>query len=376
MKQEYLDLIYLVGCAVNEVKPDIQRINAMKMPVVFKLAKYHTLTAVSFYALESSDFKPETAEEKVAFAEWQELKKKAITKNMLLDGARAELFGWLDAQHIWHCALKGSVLKDLYPRAGMRQMADNDILFDRNYQQEVHDWFISHDYKCEVFKTGNHDVYLKPPIYNFEMHTSLFGKRHDEKMICYFENIVDRLEKNGYEYHFSDNDFYIYILSHAYKHYSGGGTGLRTLVDFYVYNKFKGESLNRDYVKAECEKLGISEFEENVRKLSQKVFGTDFAPVSLTDEEQSMLAYFLGSGTYGTIENAIQNKLKKSDTGKFGYVLSRMFPDKEFMKSWCSDYAPKLSKLLPVAYIWRLLYMGFTKSEKWQSELKVLRKIK
>lgn len=368
MKQEYLDLIYLVGCGVNEVKPDIQRIKVMNLPMVFRLAKYHTLTAVSFYALESSDFKPGTAEEKAIYAEWQELKKKAITKNMLLDGARADLFQWLDEQHIWHCALKGSVLKDLYPRAGMRQMADNDILFDAKYQQEVHDWFISHDYNCKAYQTGSHDVYQKPPIYNFEMHTALFGRGHDPAFVDYYENIADRLEMDGYDYHFNDDDFYIYFLSHAYKHYSGGGTGLRTLADFYVYNKVKGNQLDRDYINAECSKLGIADYEKSSRSLACKVFSepTEFQLSVLSEKKMNMLSAYLGAGTYGTRENAVRNRLKKinpnekrpSTITKARYILGQAFPDARFMHMWCGQYFPIATKqkwLLPLAYPYRLI---------------------
>lgn len=44
------------------------------------------------------------------------------------------------------------------------------------------------------------------------------------------------------------------ITSYAYKHYSGSGTGLRTLMDFYAYLNAKGDTFNLDYIRTECKK--------------------------------------------------------------------------------------------------------------------------
>ena len=85
--------------------------------------------------------------------------------------------------------LKGAVLKDLYPKHDMRQMADNDILFDVTCQKEIRDYFVSHGYEVISYAKGNHDVYEKPPVYNFEMHTALFGAGHNEVWAKYYENV-------------------------------------------------------------------------------------------------------------------------------------------------------------------------------------------
>lgn len=47
------------------------------------------------------------------------------------------------------------------------------------------------------------------------------------------------------------------ITSYAYKHYSGSGTGLRTLMDFYAYLNAKGDTFNLDYIRTECKNIGI-----------------------------------------------------------------------------------------------------------------------
>ena len=63
---------------------------------------------------------------------------------------------------------------------------------------------------------------------------------------------------DGFEKHLSQEDFYLYVTSHEYKHYSAGGTGLRSVLDTYVY--LQKAAPDMDYVTAEAEKLGMAEF--------------------------------------------------------------------------------------------------------------------
>ena len=54
------------------------------------------------------------------------------------------------------------------------------------------------------------------------MHRSLFGKGHETKMQEYYSDIKARLipnEGSKYGYHFSPEDFYIYMIAHEYCHY-------------------------------------------------------------------------------------------------------------------------------------------------------------
>ncbi len=83
------------------------------------------------------------------------------------------------------------------------------------------------------------------------MHRTLYPADKGKVWTAYYEDIKKRLIRDGkhaFAYHFTDNDFYIYFITHAYKHYSGSGTGVRTLVDCYIYNKKKGELLDYDYI--------------------------------------------------------------------------------------------------------------------------------
>jgi len=98
------------------------------------------------------------------------------------------------------------------------------------------------------------------------------------------------------------------MTAHEWKHYNGRGAGIRSLLDCYVYCKVKGDSLDWNYIKEQCEQLEIADFEQQRRQLAIKVFSSDMLP-NLTDADTEMLMYYLSSGTYGTLETGIRKKL-------------------------------------------------------------------
>ena len=76
--------------------------------------------------------------------------------------------------------------------------------------------------------------YHKPPIYNFELHTTLVNHSDYPIIYDYYIGVFNKLEPvqgKKYELSFSNEDFYIYNVVHAYKHYMSDGTGLRILTD-------------------------------------------------------------------------------------------------------------------------------------------------
>lgn len=368
MNQVFYDMIYLCKCAVNGIIPSKSRLNQMNMEELYIVAKFHTLTGITAYALESAGIQDD---------KFRTEKDKASRKNIFLDIERKKLLSFCEKNGIWYMPLKGAILKEMYPDFSMRQMADNDILFDAEYQSEIKKYFEDNGYSVIRYNKGNHDSYERPPVLNFEMHTSLFGKIHNREWKEYYGNIKKKLVKdseNNYGYHFSDEDFYIYMIVHEYKHYNISGTGLRSLIDHYVYLQAKQNTMDWSYISDECKKLGISDFEKQSRNLSQKIFGNSCE--ELSDEDKLMLEYYLKSGTYGTIEQYSQKKIENfqkqtGSTSRLKYIWYRIFPPMEIYE----DFFPFFYRhkiLLPVAWAYRLIRGVTARRKKLKSELKYL----
>lgn len=104
--KEIDDLIYLLSCAVNETKPDAERVDKMNLDTVYRLAKFHTVVSLTAFALGEVIELPKAIEQ---------AKKKAIRKLALFDIERNQLYAQLDKEQIWHMSLKEIILKDYYP---------------------------------------------------------------------------------------------------------------------------------------------------------------------------------------------------------------------------------------------------------------------
>ena len=372
------DMIYLASFGINsKCKPDEKcleryRTNEENRKELFRMSAKHFIDALTGMTLKKAGV--------VLPKYWEERMVKAIRKVILFDAERKKLCAWMDRERIWYLPLKGIILKEYYPSIGMRQMSDNDILFDADAWERVEKHMLSEGYETESVGNGNHDVYQKAPVYNFEMHRSLYGKGHDERWVEYYSDIKDclipdRADDRCYGYHMSDEDFYIYITSHAYKHYSGSGTGLRTLLDFYAYLNAKEDSLDFDYIRTACKKLGIDDFEQHNRILCRKVFAPqqtynqDSFEQSLSADELEMLQYYLSSGVYGTFERMVANRMEKQtkadgkkNLSKLSYYRHRVFPGMELYENY-----PLLVKhkwLIPAYWLYRIVRMLFSRERR------------
>jgi hypothetical protein len=373
VKNEAYTMLYLCACALNSTVPDKEKIRAADPKQLYGICEFHSLTALVCTALESAGIRSKM---------FAEAKAKAVRKTILLDAERANAEHFMEQNGIWYMPLKGVILKDLYPKIGMRQMSDNDILFDEKYRAQLRDFMKRRGYEVESYGKDSHDCYIKPPVYNYEMHVSLFGELHEKRFREYYRGVKERLIPcGGMAYRFSDEDFYVYITAHAYKHYSGGGTGLRSLADCYVYNRAKGSGLNRGYIETEFEKLGIADFEREMRSLSEKIFSDpeNFCVDNLEENERNTLDFILISGTYGTLENSISQKLSSMKNGeavtpatKLRYIFRRFFPEPKTIITFYPFFG-RHRLLLPLGYIYRIFKGIFTKSGKLIKEIRMIK---
>lgn len=366
-RKNALDMIYLTVCAVTGKTPERARVETLDPASLFTVCQKHVLTACVAYALESAGINDHN---------FTQAKEKAIRKNILLDAERRSILSRFEKEQIWYMPLKGALLKDWYPKLGMRQMSDNDILFDPAYRSQVREIMKSRGFQLKNARR-NVDEYEKEPVYNFEMHASLFPEQYGigHEMAAYYRDVRARLirdDAHPFGYHFSDEDFYLYMLAHEYKHFSDGGTGVRSLVDTYVFLHRFGSKMNRAYIRAELEKLHMTDYEKQNRVLAMKLFSGD----ALTEQEQALLDYHIFSGTYGTIQNKYDRKIRRSAGGsKKSYIISRIFPPMNYYKMRF-PWAYRCKILIPAAWLYRVFSGLLFRREKLSEELHYLNRKK
>ena len=314
--QAVLDTVYLASCALNGRTPDRYRLAEADLSEIYRIASDHYLAGICASALERAGIRDSA---------FENARVQAIRKAIIMNAEKDAVLQTMEEQGIWYLPLKGAVIKDLYPEVGMREFSDFDILFDDTRRDDVRAIMEAHGFTPNEL-TAKHDTYMKPPVSNMEMHRGLFVAHDGNRIFRYYRDAKRFLipdEGKQYSYHLSHEDFYIYMIAHEYKHYSQGGTGLRSLMDIYVYEKRYGSELDRGYIEKQLAEMGLTEFEERNRMLALKLFeGRE-----ITSAEWEMLGYMSESGVYGTVTHAVQNSQKeygKSFFGKLRYILKRL----------------------------------------------------
>ena len=374
-KQHAYYMIYLIRCVLHDQIPKKEKLDKIDLSKLYEVAEKHSLTAITAYALESAG---------VVDERFTQAKAKSIRKEILFDIERERVLSELEKAEIWYMPLKGIILKEYYPKTGMRQMCDNDILFDKNRIKDVKEIMSDLGFIMKHDDSGHDIIFYKKPVFNFEMHTHLFGTGHSLRISEYYNSVKNRLLKCNdckYCYHFSTNDCYVYLIAHEYNHFNDyGGTGLRSLVDKYIYLHCLNNILNMSYIEAEMKKLALKDYENVSRNLSNKLFNG----LILSEEESSLFDYYLFSGTYGTTRNLIKNKLAKiegTNHKKIKYSLSRLFVPicknnakyMAFKNQYPTFYNHPV--LLPVLPLYRLFFSLYKSRKRITTEIKTLIKL-
>lgn len=390
---------------------------------LYYIAKKHNLVSLMAQAMEKMGFESDSE----IWKRWLKEKNQLIYKSVLMDVEREAIQDFFEENNIWYMLLKGMVIRKYYPAPELREMADNDILFDNKYSKEVYDFMTARGYKSDDYNKGYHDEYLKPPAYNFEMHRQLVSSKERPKWYEYYKDVKSILinDANGKnQFYFSDNDFYVYFIVHTYKHFLNSGMGLRTVLDVYLYLNNLQDKLDFDYIEEQLKKLDAYDFEQTFRSLAFKMFGEkakegnvaadelhdkwwnsfdakeqDMLRESFDDKkqdklcgsfdakeqdkwwgsfdakEQEMLSYILDAGTYGNLENSVAHKMgytkgeKKKASDKAKYIFRRLFPSMDTIEEFFPFFY-KHKWAIPFLYIYRIGKIPFTRRKKVAGELR------
>nr|WP_027870299.1 nucleotidyltransferase family protein [[Eubacterium] cellulosolvens] len=373
------DLIYLVACAIHEVEPADEIVRAMDLDEIYRLATKQCISAMLGHVLKNK--KELLGAER--FNLWNQAEALSVRKNMLMDIERTSILSWMEQQGIWYMPLKGVIIKDMYPAFGMREMSDNDILFDPAARAALHDHMVDLGYRVELYETDKDDQYMKNPVYFFEMHVSLAEDHLYPKIYEYYKDVKERLVPDAgkkYGYHFTDEDFYIFHVAHSEKHTEHSGDGLRSMIDSYVYLTQK-PNMDWKYIEEQLELLGMLEFESDMRALAFRLFGTAEYGIydRCNEDEIRKVEAHVRAGKHGTLSTSIEkyiNNVMDTNGGKGGkgaYYMHRLFPDKATMKR---NYHVLLKHgwLLPFCHIHRVVRGVLFKRDRISRELNEVRK--
>lgn len=352
-KKEVEYLVHLLSCALNG--KEVRHQEGIDYSTLLSLARKHQVYNIIFPLIKDDLSVPDEYKQK-----FRDYNLSEISRMLVINNERSEVYDAFDEHGIKYMPLKGLIIKDYYPMESMRQMSDNDILFDIKYRDVVAELMKSMGYKC--IATGeNSDDYHKPPYCTFEFHRSLFFDEHD---FCpKFDNLWENAVKDDERpcmYHMGLEDIYIYSVCHMYKHFTTAGCGIRFLADNYLFLKKEQDKLDWKRIDSFMSEYNISEYEHKCRKLAFDMFDEN----ELDDGELELLETFMNFGIFGNGSIRIANRIKKMsensnlEQAKKDYILYRLFPPKAKMIA-DNRILEKKPYLLPLYYILRLFKAMF-----------------
>ena len=242
--------------------------------------------------------------------------------------------------------MKGWIMRNYYPDPLMRSMGDLDVLIKDMDSHKMQEWIESKGYILENNKNPVHDEYQKPPYVLVELHRTLIDINYlVELQTEWIDQLVERVwdeqnltKETNHIYQLRDEDFYIYHLLHFYKHFMYAGSGIRPLVDIYIFLKKKEKSLDRVYLQQQLEHLKLSTFAEKMEQLAFACFDGQVLQERIAIEDiRQIVAYLTDVSTYGDEATSKIAAVVSQGTGSFaGDILTarikKCFPPRQALQ--------------------------------------------
>ena len=254
---------------------------------------------------------------------------------------------------IEHCFLKGLKVSSLYDVPEMRFMLDIDIFINSAKYEEAIEVMKKRGY--EVGSADEKDCSLsKKPFLNVDLHKEL---KYDYDLgYEFYGKVGERLisKENSFEKVMSNEELYVYLLSHTAHHFATAGTGIKSVIDHYYILKNLVPECNNEILTDYLTQSGLKDFNEAFTKLTKYWFMDGVAD----ETTMKMAEYIILSGAYGTDINFFVNSVLRISDNKKSYFLERLFPDRETL-SYRYPILRKYKFLLPLFWVIRIFSSVF-----------------
>lgn len=350
--------IAVIRCVMAE--QDIPPMPAeVTLAELYGFAKKHSVEAMVYHGLCELELNTDDP----VWAEWEKRANMLLTQSIVQLAERDMLFEALPAAGIRLLPVKGCWLKERYPDIDYRQMSDLDMLIHSEDAEKAEAAMLAMGYEKEEGGADNHDGYIKPPYMGVELHLALLPDEYDFK--GYYDDVWERarpVEGYPHVYRLTAEDEYIFYLLHLRKHVLFAGTGIKSFLDSVVYRRIYSD-MDDAYLRAEYEKLGLTEFVSRVEAIADCWFDSG-APVP--PNLCPMANTIISVGVYGTAAHRDEvwkwefwKRFKNPVIGKIAYLLSCLFLPLDAMQG-IYPILKKAPVLLPVMWVWRPIAKLFT----------------
>ena len=310
---------------------------------VCRLAKQHQICGMLLYGLMSAGLSSDSAVCKRLFGG-------AIAETVLHEQQTVvlgEMFSALEAEKIPYMPLKGTLLKELYPKPEFRVMSDADILIKDEDHTKIFEIMRSCGFEQKY--ESDHEIVWKKGAVAVELHKHLIPSYNDDYHE-YFTNVWNKaVNVSGSRYRLEDNDEFVFVFTHFAKHYRDGGIGIKHFTDLWLM--LQKHCVDEAYVREELSKMHLDKFYDNVKS----TLGYVFEGAEESEATQIIINTILESGAYGSADDRLTARVTlnaKRGNSRFAAVVAMIFPSRSVLAPRYK-YLEKAAILLPVAWISR-----------------------
>lgn len=295
-----------------------------KIEQLYKYSKAHDLAHIVGKGLESLGFIDKSSAYLEKFRKQQLL---AFYRYERMNYEAEQIYSVLETHKIPFIALKGAVIRSLYPEEYLRTSCDIDVLVhEKDLKKAVK--ALEGDLKYKTQGSRNyHDISLfSEGGIHLELHFNILENMSNiDTLLSKVWDHASPYEDSEYRYRLSDTFLAFHTLAHMSYHFVSGGCGIRPFLD---YQLIKSKlDIETDELRRMCEDCKIEKFLDATDKLCRVWFENE-----ASDELcESMQRFILSGGVYGTLDNkvSVQNVRKGSS---FRYLMSRVFGSYGMMK--------------------------------------------
>ncbi|MCX8128937.1 MAG: nucleotidyltransferase family protein [Clostridia bacterium] len=364
-------LVYLLSLAIRGKRPQDFVIGEADWKSIFEQAVSHDVYALMYPAVK--DLSPEYGPDRDLMLKWERAVLFAGMTQIQHMEKLGEVFRCFNDAGIPVVALKGIVLRELYPQPELRTMADVDILVRDEHKKRAKNLLLCMGY-VEDDSDFKHTV-LRYADLVIELHNMLMSHESLKAAECFEKSIWSSTapaQINGMPVLLlSSDDSLLYMFLHLAEHIASYGFGLRQLCDIVIFIESYKDKLDWDYLYSHIKAFGIERFVFAVFVTCHKLFGMEL-PNGLFCREVADHPYLevfindiLSGGVHGHTDFSrhIGNSLlryvnydgSENSSGKIKYYISFLFPTADRLRKRYS-YARRSPFLIPAAWLHRLLY--------------------
>ncbi|MBQ2944605.1 MAG: nucleotidyltransferase family protein [Ruminococcus sp.] len=348
-------LCHLVSCCINNKTPE-QPFDGIDWNFFYRLAELHKATSLIYPVLCHLDI-PQDIMSKFTYNNHRMIAREARQE---IEAKR--IFGALEEQGIPFIKMKGIVMKNYYPMPYMRAQADVDLCMseeDRNRCKTI-----MKDFGYEVFSEDEIvDEYVKEKFFYYEMHSSVNSSTSDFKDIFCDPFSKTKPSDDNVGFVFTNEIFYLHLITHLYKHLLVEGCGIKLFLDLYIFEKAHPD-MDNDFIRKILSEHNIETFYDNVLSLIASLFSDE----PFSEANKDIATFIFKCGDHGSnlvrdLTRSTTNKTKAlSNRNKIHYILQIYFPPARELK-YRYPILEKAPVLLPFYWVKRGFSTLFLKNE-------------